>query len=97
MKALKVGDFVIDKNKKDAKPFLLKYDSEIGSYVNEECELWQPKECELILAHDRKKIYLVQFIGMYEKRYVCRHIDGFSETFCCIEPFIGELPSFIKD
>jgi hypothetical protein len=58
--------------------------------------LWQPKEGEFVFATDKTKVCLVEFIGFYEERYVCKHLDGFSETFDIVEPFIGELPSWLK-
>ena len=60
-------------------------------------KLWKPQEGEFMLATDKTKVYLVEFIGFHEERYVCKHFDGFSETFDIVEPFLGELPSLIKE
>lgn len=67
------------------------------SFSEKTWERWQPKSDEYILAIDNNKIYLVKFLGMNYNKFVCAHLDGCSEAFTQIEPFIGKLPSYIKD
>ena len=69
------------------------YSCEDGYFIDP----WQPKEGEYILATDGTKAYLVRFLGMNYEKFVCSHLDGFSEAFTKIEPFTSPLPSFIKD
>ena len=62
-----------------------------------DCQHWRPKEGDYILATDSTKIYLVKFLGMHYEKFVCAHLDGFSESFTMIEPFICTLPRFLKE
>jgi hypothetical protein len=89
-------------------------DVEKGSYYDEDCELWQPKEgewcwykrqlCKVLdynipLMSGNATYYYVRLLSFDTDRdgdrctYRCSMKDV---PFVC-EPFIGELPTFIKD
>ena len=102
----KIGDWVRSKgstNKNDGNEELLIKQLRVQQQVDiinkyqSEWEHWQPKENEYILATDGTKVYLAQFLGMNYEKFVCSHLDGFSEAFTKIEPFLSELPSIVKE
>jgi hypothetical protein len=90
----KVGDWVIDTNENTIYQVSEKLPR---TYLNKYCLLWKPKEGEFVFAKDKNKVFLVEFVGFYKNKYMCKHLGSFSETFYTIQPFIGELPSFLKD
>ena len=68
---------------------------EIGTH-----ELWQPKESEWCWFKDERNTIgtLVQLVGIEEDgTYYGYTSCGIPDKAPCVEPFIGELPSFLKD
>ena len=63
-------------------------------------KLWQPKEGEWCWFKDDKNTIgsLTKFVGIEEDgTYYGYASFGTQDKAPCVEPFIGELPSFIKD
>lgn len=67
---------------------------------NEDVELWQPKEGEWCWFKDEKNTIgsLTQLVGIEEDgTYYGYSSCGIPDKAPCVEPFIGELPTFLKD
>ena len=65
-----------------------------------EAELWQPKEGEWCWFKDEENTIgsLTQLVGIEEDgTYYGYSSYGIPDKAPCVEPFIGELPSFLKD
>ena len=106
---MKVGDWVIEKSNKELKQIKIEKSECLErklSLYERLCELWEPKEGEWcwfydIITDDKNKTpYLNQFqrrvMGINGKyTFECKNNNLQAFTYC--EPFIGELPSFIKD
>ena len=65
-------------------------------FVRDDCEIWEPKEGEWcwFTMSDGSKPLFGQFSGIYKDKFTWDNRYYFSDA---CEPFIGELPSFIKD
>ena len=99
MSKFKVGDWVTEQGvlKQIPNPIKPEYLEHHLALYERRCEPWQPKEGEYIIATDGIKVYLVRFLGMNYEKFICAHLDGFSEAFTKIQPFRGELPSWLKE
>jgi len=69
-------------------------------FYDEECKLWQPKEGEWCWFYDSEYplSYILCKFETFDNGFWCR--PNFSDTmerFNGCEPFIGELPSFLKE
>lgn len=76
------------------------YETEI--FNAEDCELWTPKQGEYICCPNGKNAFQVgQFISFDEQKETLKKLAVFSNgTYIdssLIEPFIGKIPSFIKE
>jgi len=61
----------------------------------DDCEIWQPKEGEWVWVYDKeKKMAYSPFIWKYTGAPLNEEFDIETDN---IEPFIGELPTFLKD
>ena len=92
MNELKVGDWLVFEGKE-----LFKASKEdLVSLVGCDLELWEPKEGEWcwFTMSDGSKPLFGQFSGMYKDKFTWDNRYYFSDA---CEPFIGELPSYIKD
>lgn len=97
---MKVGDWV-NLVRDDGIIFdTFQYDNDWNGKNGFSLELWQPKEGEWCWS---KYDGLVQILKITDERYIVFPLSA-SEKDCTIEyrlgglePFIGELPSFIKD
>jgi hypothetical protein len=104
MSNFKIGDWV---REPDGDIWKLDNEVEKGSYVDTDCELWQPKVGEWCwFRSDNMPKYiqvLAQFKEYYNGEYAVvfnpKDVEEGTETiyYTECEPFIGELPSFIKD
>lgn len=95
----KVGDWVRVKSEVDGE-YIERYD-EVSKHYSCELELWKPKEGEwywldrvlckitFINEYGPDEFYFIDSVNQTERK-------GFF-SISKIEPFIGELPSFIKD
>lgn len=106
MNKFKVGDWVRDKRNGMKNPIVQLKPDCIFLTNPEECgdiyELWQPKKDEWCWFYDKefKTAILAKYISMYKTEVYTYfrssyHIDN--GLFLCCEPFIGELPSFLKE
>ena len=108
----KVGDWVRLKDKDFNSVFQIELIDEYGNlfdntqkYRGEQqyYELWQPKEGEWcwFWDHTDSLIVLQQFkekiVNESKTVYRTTDIAGFETVFYNCEPFIGELPSFLKE
>lgn len=91
---MKIGDWVTN-----TEGFLFRV-TENNMHVSDDFTLWIPKEGEWCWS---KYDGLVQILKITDERYIVFPLST-SEKDCTIEyrlgglePFIGELPSFIKD
>ena len=97
MSKFKVGDWV----RHNGQVYNLEWEVEDGSIIDDEAELWQPKEGEwcwfkgVIDINYNEPSFL---FGRYNYDNFFR-MDGLEHQieFTEVEPFIGTLPSFIKD
>ena len=96
----KVGDWVIDKKRKH-KPFMVTssdLEADSPNYVKIDCELWQPKPGEFC--------WFWNFTGMprleqFSKYYdLDGHLGNYetltTELYHYCEPFIGQLPTYLR-
>lgn len=98
MQTFKVGDWIKEPNNTLTK---LKEIPELNSYYAEECVLWKPQPGEWCWFWDAGNQPVLSRYKGYTKLtgYICdgdwyqKDMTGFQ--FC--EPFIGELPSFLKE
>ena len=92
MNELKVGDWLVFEGKE-----LFKASKEdLVSLVGCDLELWQPKEGEWCWFWDYKEPEFKQFEQMCpidRTNYITKQGGIYGKC----EPFIGELPSYIKD
>jgi hypothetical protein len=59
---------------------------------------WEPKEGEwCFCTWNKENIILAQFNCMDDGHYLCTVLNGIKRRFNMCEPFIGELPSWIKE
>ena len=70
-----------------------------SSYTPEQLKLWQPKEGEWCWFKDNSynTAVLARFAYIDEDGEFEANLDGLYRPFINIEPFIGELPSFIEE
>ena len=82
------------------------YDDTFGQqgWLPEECELWSPRVGEWCWFYQATAILpqLAQYQGVSTesqgyKNHVAMHEDIDSYGWDYVEPFVGDLPSFIKD
>jgi hypothetical protein len=86
MSNFKIGDWV---REPDGDIWKLDNEVEKGSYVDTDCELWQPRAGEWCWLVPIFKTTEVHKLVKYNKEEFDKDMK--------FEPFIGELPSFIKD
>jgi hypothetical protein len=95
MSNFKIGDWV---REPDGDIWKLDNEVEKGSYVDTDCELWQPKIgewCWYVASGGFVKC--LEYIT--ENKFDGCYLGG-SDATCYIqdcEPFVGKLPSFLKD
>lgn len=79
--------------------FCLERDAEKDSWVDTNCELWKPREREW--CWDVKHRGLVQItheeLGVYDMHGYTIHGFAHELDYEDVEPFIGELPGFLKN
>lgn len=92
----KVGDWVRDKKRKH-KPFMVTssdLEADSPNYVKIDCELWQPQPGEWCWYSKWDKIVCVE-------SYLCKYALDMNEVEPeykhKYEPFIGQLPSYLKE
>ena len=91
----KVGDWVRDKKRKH-KPFMVTssdLETDSPNYVKIDCELWQPQPGEWCWYSKWDKIVCVEF-------YLCKYTLDMNEVEPeykhKYEPFIGQLPTYLR-
>jgi hypothetical protein len=71
-----------------------KYKGNLDSFL----ELWEPKAGEwCFCTWNKENIILAQFNCMDDGHYLCTVLNGIKRRFNMCEPFINELPSWVKD
>ena len=97
MSEFKVGDWVRHIN--ESKLFIVNEDNikDVNNIPNNQ-ELWQPEKGEwCFCTWNKENIILAQFNCMDDGYYLCTVLNGIKRRFNMCEPFIHELPSWIKE
>lgn len=108
MEKLKIGDFV--RHNDDEGVFKILSIADLGdtifysdgnrSHREEKLKLWQPQVGEWCWFKDEKNTIgsLIQLVGIEKDgTYYGYSSCGMPDKAPCVEPFIGELPTFLKD
>ena len=97
MQTFKVGDWIVEPNGNKVR---LNEVPEPGSYYAEDCVLWQPLPNEWCWFWDHEdSLILLQKFVKHDVKNTFRATDlaGFEFNYAHCEPFIGQLPNFLKE
>ena len=97
MKTFKSGDWIKEPNGTLVK---LKETPEPGSYYTDDCTLCQPKQGDYLW--DKQFRLSLVMTNSHKGKLQCKAIFGYKETFFAkynkdCQPFIGQLPNFLKE